>query len=63
MSRGGHSKSEETTGLLCTDGLMDPRDQASPEHKDHSLQVRYCGRLPGAEAASVCDRTIIHEDA
>lgn len=26
-------------------------------------KVRYCGRLPGAEAASVCDSTIIHEDA
>lgn len=37
--------------------------QASPGHKDHSQQVRYCGRLPGAEAASVCDSTIIHQDA
>lgn len=37
--------------------------QASPEHKDHSQQVRYCGRLLGAEAASVCDSTIIHQDA
>lgn len=34
--------------------------QASPVHKDHSQQVRYCGRLPAAaEAASARDSTII----
>lgn len=66
MSR-GHSKTEDTIGLLCVDGFMimkvEPLGQASPEHKDHSLQVRYCGRSLGAEAASVCDSTIIHQDA
>lgn len=66
MSR-GHSETVETIGLLCVDGFMimkvDPVDQASPEHKDHSQQVRHCVRHPGAEAASVCDSTIIHDDA
>lgn len=66
MSR-GHGQTEETIGLLCVDGFMIMKvervGQASPEHKDHSQQVRYRGRLPGAEAASVCDSTIIHQDA
>ena len=38
---------------------VDPVGQAGREHRDHSQQVGYCGRLPGAEAASVCDSTII----
>lgn len=66
MSR-GRSRTVETIGLLCVDGFMimkvDPVGQASPAHKDRSQQVRYCGRLAGAEAASVCDSAIIHEDA
>lgn len=37
--------------------------QSSPVHKDHSQQVRYCGRLPAAEAASACDSTIILQHA
>lgn len=66
MSR-GHSETVETIGVLCVDGFMimevDPVGQASPKHKDHSQQVQYCGRLLGAETASVCDSTIIHQDA
>ena len=65
MSRG---TAKETNGLLCVEGFMvieggSAEDQASPEHKDCSQQFEYSGRLLRAEAASVCDSTIIHQDA
>lgn len=67
MSRGTAVRPSKTIGLLSEDGFMimevDPDGQASPEHKDRSQQVPYCGRLLGAEAASACDSTIIHQDA
>lgn len=66
MSR-GQSEITETIGVLCVDGFCanrsGPVGQASPDHKDQSQQVQYCGRLLGAETASVCDSTIIHQDA
>lgn len=38
--------------------------QARAEHKACSQQVPYSGRLAaGAEAASVCDSPIIHQEA
>lgn len=53
MSR-GHCGAEETIGLLCTEGFMimkvDPNTKV----------VRHRG---AAEAAGVCDSTIIHQDA
>lgn len=57
MSR-GHCRDGETIGLLCTEGFMIMK--VDPNTKMVLEQVRYCG---AAEAAGVCDSTIIHQDA
>lgn len=57
MSR-GHCQAEETIGLLLTEGFMIMKVDYT--QRRFSAQVRFCG---AAEAAGVCDSTIIHQDA